>query len=85
MSASTFQSAPTTVGLPHALTWPDTVPPQLIISYATASARGEGLKYTWALSHALRDAGYVAFHGKMVLGGANWQEEWYSGLGLDVT
>ena len=49
--------------------WPDTAPPQLILSYATLSALGLGLKYTWAIAHAMRNAGYVAFHGKMVLGG----------------
>ena len=57
--------------------WPGTKAPRVILSYATASAGGEGLKYNWALSNRIGKAGHLTFHGKMVMGGDNWQEQWY--------
>jgi hypothetical protein len=46
--------------------WANEEEPAIIMSYATSTAGGCGLTYTWALTHELQRIGLTVFHGRMV-------------------
>ena len=51
--------------------------PTVILSYCTHTDEGKGKEHVWAIANILKDAGITSFHGYMVRGGDQWEEEWF--------